>query len=91
MDRTQFWKNFSLGKELDLAGGFIYNGLRRFHEMDSLYHEAEVFELLYNLSVGIERLFKVAIVLIEHDEFVDQERFERHWHSTPCVTSIAGN
>lgn len=34
------------------------------------------FEVLYNLSVGIERLLKVAIILIEHRDHVDMEQFE---------------
>jgi hypothetical protein len=85
MDIAQFWKNFKLGEELDIAGRFIYNGLRYFHEMDTLYYEEEIFEVLYNLSVGLERLLKIAVVLIEHDAAPDQEAFERslitHSHS----------
>jgi len=77
MNRSEFWKNFELGTEIDIAGSFIFNGLRRLHEMESLYHESEVFEFLYNLAVGIERLLKVAVILIEHDEVVDQEEFEQ--------------
>ncbi len=53
MNTTQFWKNFTLGDELHIAGRFIYNGLRTFHEMDTLHYEDEVFEVLYNLSVGL--------------------------------------
>lgn len=77
MKLTDFWKNFKLAEELDISGRFIYNGLRFFHEMDSLYHEEEIFEVLYNLSVGLERLLKICVVLIEHDDAVDQEAFER--------------
>lgn len=76
MKQSQFWKNFHLGTEIDIAGTFIYNGLRRLHEMETLYHESEVFEVLYNLAVGIERLLKVAVILIEHEDSVDQEAFE---------------
>ncbi len=77
MDKIQFWKNFKLREELDIAGRFIYNGLRYFHEMENLYNEVEIFEVLYNLSVGLERLLKVAVVLIEHDDIVDQGDFEK--------------
>jgi len=76
MRQSEFWKNFHLGTEIDIAGTFIYNGLRRLHEMESLYHESEVFEVLYNLAVGVERLLKVAVILIEHEDSVDQEAFE---------------
>ncbi len=77
MNQSYFWKNFALGKELDIAGSFIFNGLRRLHEIETLYHESEVFEVVYNLSVGIERLLKVAVILIEHSDVIDQEIFER--------------
>lgn len=77
MNRYQAWKNFDLGKEIDVSGTFIYNGLRCFHEMQTLDHVEEIFEFLYNLSVGLERLLKVAVILLEHDQIMDQEEFER--------------
>ena len=33
MNASDLWKNFRLGEELQIAGTFIYNGLRRFHEL----------------------------------------------------------
>lgn len=72
-----FWKNFNMGTELDVSGTFIYNGLKSFHDMQTFYHEADVFDFLYNISVGIERLFKIVIILTEHNETVDQEAFEK--------------
>lgn len=84
MTRSQWWQNFSLGTELHVAGSFIYNGLRQFHNLENLDQEEEVFETLYQLSVGFERLLKVAVVLLEHDDTVDQKRFEEslktHFH-----------
>ncbi len=77
MDKVQFWKNFKLGKELDISGRFIYNGLKSFHEMKTLYYEEEIFEVLYNLSVGLERLLKIAVILIKHNEFINQDEFEK--------------
>lgn len=76
MDRSQFWMNFKLGEELRISGRFIYNGLRAFHEMDHLNYEEEVFEVLYNLSVGLERLMKIAIILIEYDNTIDRNEFD---------------
>jgi hypothetical protein len=76
MDKTSFWRNFKLGEELQISGRFIFNGLRSFHEMDSFYHHDEIFETLYNLSVGIERLVKVAILLVEHNAS-DQDSLEK--------------
>lgn len=74
---SDFWKNFKLGEEISISGTFIYNGLRRYHEMRSLDFTDEVFEFLYNLSVGIERLLKIAVVLYEHDPSVNQEELEK--------------
>lgn len=77
MNRSDLWKNFRLGEELDVSGTFIYNGLRRFHELKILDHSAEIFEILYQLSVGIERLMKITIVMLEHNDEIDQEKFEK--------------
>jgi hypothetical protein len=33
MNSSDFWKNFRLGEEVHVAGSFIYNGLRRYHEL----------------------------------------------------------
>ena len=71
MNPEEWWKNFALGIELDAAGAFIYNGIRSFHELPTLDHPADSFEVLYNLSVGIERLLKVAIILVEHTDEID--------------------
>lgn len=76
MNKEQAWKNFDLGTEIDVAGTFIYNGIRCFHEMQTLDNAEEIFEFLYNISVGLERLLKVAIVLLEHDQTDDRKKFE---------------
>jgi hypothetical protein len=77
MKSTQAWKNFNLGQELSVSGAFIYNGLRRFHEMRVLNNTDEIFEVLYNLSVGLERLLKIAVVLLEHTDTTDQDKLEK--------------
>jgi hypothetical protein len=77
MNAPDLWKNFKLGEEISVSGAFIYNGLRRYHEMKSLDFTDEVFEFLYNLSVGFERLLKVAVVLFEHDDSIDQSELEK--------------
>lgn len=77
MNPSDFWKNFRLGEEVHISGTFIYNGLRRFHELRNLDFADELFECLYNLSVGLERLLKIAVVLHEHAETGDQEALEQ--------------
>ena len=76
MTEAQWWKNFSLGEELSVAGTFIYNGLRRFYELRQLDYADDLFEVLYHFSIGIERLMKIAIILLEHEDTGDQEAFE---------------
>lgn len=76
MNQTEFWKNFRLGEEIQISGTFIYNGLRRFHEMSKLDREDEIFEFLYQLSVGLERLLKIGVVLFEHTEECKQNELE---------------
>lgn len=77
MNQTEFWKNFRLGEEIQISGTFIYNGLRRFHEISKLDREDELFEFLYQLSVGLERLLKIGVVLFEHTEECNQKELEK--------------
>ena len=84
MTPEEWWKNFALGMEIDAAGTFIYNGIRSLHELPTLNQPVDSLEVLYNLSVGIERLLKVAIILVEHNDQVDIAQFEESLisHST---------
>jgi acyl carrier protein len=75
---SEFWKNFRLGTELSISGNFIYNGLYSFDQMPHFYYEDEAFEFLYNISVGIERLQKICIILLEHNDDINQEEFEKN-------------
>lgn len=77
MNPTEFWKNFRLGTELQISGSFLYNSIYTFDRMAFFYFEEECFEVLYNSTVGIERLLKIAIILSEHAENLNQEIFEK--------------
>ena len=77
MDDSWVWKSVSLSRELSVSGSFLYNGLKIFHEIEILDYEEEIFEFLYNIAVGIERLAKIAVVLIEHHDVNDQNKFEK--------------
>lgn len=77
MTPAQFWQNFELGKEVEIACGFLYDGLRNLENMRTFRWETEIFPVLYNLSVGVERLMKVAIVLLEFHDGLDPETFEK--------------
>jgi hypothetical protein len=73
----EYWKNFNLGTELDIAGRFLFNGLLAFHEMEHFAAEEDAFEFLYSIAVGVERLLKIAVILTEHDKTVNHENFEK--------------
>jgi hypothetical protein len=76
-EKDFFWKNFRLGTELQNSGTFIYNGIFHLDNIEYFRHEEECFEFLYNISVGIERLEKILIILLEHDNVESQEEFEK--------------
>lgn len=77
-EKDYFWKNFILGTELQNSGTFIYNGIFHLDNIEYFRFEEECFEFLYNISVGIERLEKILIILIEHDNNIkSQEEFEK--------------
>lgn len=87
--RAEYWKNFRLAEELDVSGTFIYNGLRRFHEIKMLDRSADIFEIFYQLSIGIERLMKISIVLLEHNDQSDLEVFEKSLFTHNLQTLLA--
>jgi hypothetical protein len=76
MDSVQYWKT-NLCKELSLSGSYIYNGLKTFDDMEVFYYEEEIFEFLYAISVGVERLQKIAIIIKENVPLDKQKEFEK--------------
>lgn len=76
-DPGLFWKNFRLGTELQISGSFLYNAIYFFDKMETFYYDEECFEFMYSTSIGIERLEKIAIILLEHSGETDQEEFEK--------------
>lgn len=76
MDSVLYFKNFSMGTELEVAGNFIYRGVKTFDTMKNFKYEAEIFSFLYFVSVGIERLQKILIVLSEEINLGNMKEFE---------------
>jgi hypothetical protein len=87
MNNSEYWKNFSLGTELETSGIFLYNGLKQINDLRHYKDPEDIFELLYNLSVGLERLMKILIVLTEHQDYNNQEAFEKSLitHNLDCL------
>lgn len=76
MTPEKYWKNFNLNSELHISGAFLYNGLECLDKVEHFENEDEIFEVLYHLAVGLERLMKIAIVLIQHNDTIPQDQFE---------------
>ncbi len=66
-----------MGSELDIAGTFIYDGMRTLDEIITFESNSEIFSFLYHVSVGIERLQKVLIVLLEEINNDNMRSFEK--------------
>ena len=74
-DKNFFWKNFKLNLEFHIAGGFIYDGLRIFNQMQ-FFTEEDTFGFLYNISVGIERLEKI-LIIVSHKNIEEQNLLQK--------------
>lgn len=70
------YKNFNMGTELDIAGVFIYDGMKTFNDLSEIYYEGDTFSVLYHFAVGIERLQKVLVVLIDNITEEQVQEFE---------------
>ncbi|UDQ97933.1 hypothetical protein AAEX28_13200 [Lentisphaerota bacterium WC36G] len=75
MEAKKFWQNYNLGKEIEIAGEFIVDGINIFNRIEYFSDEVKVFKFLYEVSVGIERLAKVALILL--DDSLLQEKIEK--------------
>lgn len=75
-DPITYHKNFNMGNEIDVAGTFIYEGIKQLGKIEVFSVESEVFFFLYNISVGIERLQKILLVLLENIDYNNYKEFE---------------
>lgn len=81
-DRGLLEMNFSLVKEVEIAGVLIWKSIEDINKVELFKREDYVivdylFTSLYQASQGIERLFKILIQLIEYDmNLDDKERIE---------------
>ena len=76
MDRIWNYKNFNMVNELDIAGEFIYDGIQTLNQMDVISDGAAIFSFLYHTAVGVERLQKILVVLLEDITLDNYKEFE---------------
>ena len=77
MNDYWIYKNFNMVVELDIAGECIYNGIHEIYRIKHFANDGPTFSALYNISVGIERLQKIACVLWCMDDYSDVMDFEK--------------
>lgn len=79
-----FKESVVMANELDVAGEFIYAAIDKFNRMNNFDQTGDNFFFLYHLAVGIERVQKILLVIIndvERDEIEDfLEKVKSHNH-----------
>ncbi len=75
-DSCWFRKNFRMNQELHIAGNFIYDGINTLNGITGVSYEqtANLFSFLYYVSVGIERLQKIILILLDGTSLYDEEK-----------------
>lgn len=66
-------KNFLMGEELDICGSLLYDLRKHYRDAFKNKSNSEAFRFFYNLTVALERLFKILIVL-ENGELEKKNR-----------------
>lgn len=87
MNTLQYFKNFNIGKEIDLAGTFAYNALTILNSERNIYQNDQIFMFLYNAAVSIERIQKCVLFLYGTYDLSDIEAFalDLKIHSHPAL------
>lgn len=60
---VNYFKNFNMGREIEIAGEFIYESMREMYSLKSFNEHFRVNKVLYNGSVGTERLQKILLCM----------------------------
>ena len=87
MEQYSEWLREScvLANEVDVAGEFIYAAMEKLDNMDDFEEIGDDFFFLYNLSVGIERIQKALLIIINDvcgekqlNEYLETIKNHRH-------------
>lgn len=74
-ERFYYKESVLMAHEVDLAGEFIYSALNKVNSMKSIDEPTDSFFVMYHLSVGIERLQKVLLVILEDVQIENVGKF----------------
>lgn len=75
MTKLEYFKNFNIGKEIDLAGTFAYNALSILNTTQDVYLNDQIFMFLYNASVSVERMQKYVLFMYGNYNGSEFEQF----------------
>src|SRR5574344_1829975 len=76
---TFFQQSMALSAELDTAGTFIYKAIKEFSSIEIFGVSSKDFMFLYFASVGIERLQKILLILLQNPK--DRDSYEKYCKS----------
>lgn len=72
------FKSMQMSKELNFAGDFIYESAKKTMQLENVHDDFTINGILYNGSIGIERLQKIYLYLCEEDSFEVQLKLHTH-------------
>ena len=64
VDEIWDFKSLNMGRELEIAGEFIYDSAKKIMSISGLNNTYEINIILYTGAVGIERLQKIYLCLV---------------------------
>lgn len=86
MNKLTYFKNFNMGRELEICGDFLYESMRAMYSFSSFNEHFTVNKILYFGSVGIERLQKIILCFYNfntEESFDSAPKYMReHNHTT---------
>ena len=74
------FKSVQMAKEVTIAGDYVFNSAKKAIQLTTVHNEFDINEILYNGSVGIERLQKIYLYLCVDNPFDKQEDLKTHNH-----------
>lgn len=66
---NEIWdfKSINMGRELEIAGEFIYDSAKKMMAITGVHNQYEISTILYTGAVGIERLQKIYLCLVQQN------------------------
>lgn len=84
MNKITSFKNFNMGRELEICGEFIYESARQMYAFSDFNAHFEINKILYFGAVGIERLQKILLSMYKFNSEEDVQNapsmFREHRH-----------